>query len=156
MKASVYLFILLFGITTYSFSQNKRVSIKEDPARDLALSSFMKAQACNDVSLLRKLIANDAAIFIPSKADQKRLTKAEYIAFIKESGRVDQACHPSYEIITAGPTTVTARVDYDYPDFMVQNLVKAEKRTDNWVITELSKSFAPKPQQDAEPLIVMQ
>ena len=156
MKASVYLFTLILGILSYSFAQNKREAIKEDTARDLALTSFMKAQVSNDVTVLRRLISNDAIILIPAKTDQKRLTKAEYIAFIKESGRVDQACRPSLEIITATPTTVTARVDYEYSGFMVQNLVKAEKRTGNWLITELNKFFAPKPQQEADPLIVMQ
>ena len=156
MKPVIYLFILFFGITTYSFAQNKKAVIKEDPSRDLVLSTFMKAQACNDVAILRKLISGDAVILIPAKSEQKRISKADYIAFLKESGRVEQACHPSYEIITATANTVTARIDFDYPDFMVQNLVKAEKRTDSWVVTELSKSFAPKPQQDAEPLIVMQ
>ena len=156
MKPLVYLFILFFGITINSFAQNTKALIQEDPAREQVLNAFMKAQACNDVAILRKLIAKDAEISIPAKNNEIRISKTDYLNFIKESGRVEQECQASYQIITATANTVTARIDYDYPGFMIKNLVKAEKKTDSWVVTELSKSFAPKPQQDQEPLIVMQ
>lgn len=144
--------MLFVGITTYSFAQNTKPAIKEDASRDAVLSGFMKAQMTNDVASLRKLIARDAVILIPGKIDQVRISKDEYLDFLKQSGKMQQQCYPSYEILSSNANNVTARVDFDYTGFIIHHYLKAEKKNDNWKITELNKSFPSSP----APVIVMQ
>ena len=150
MKPIVYFFMLFVGINSYSFAQNN--SVKEDGARDEFLSLFVRAQVANDVAVLKKLIDKDAAIFIPGKIDNMRISRFDFLGMIRHTGTEQQRCTAYLEVLKADPENFTARIDLNYATYTIQNFVKVEKKANTWKITELRKTFPAQP----EPITVMQ
>lgn len=147
MKPTIFLIALFFGINTLSIGQTI-----EDSSRDLLFSTYMKAQIQNDVPTLAKLIARDAAITIPGKLGQMQVSKSDFLQLIRQSGMEQQLCSPSYETLTASADRVSARVNFMYSSYAIENVIKAEKKGGAWKIVELQKTF----KSTSDAVVVMQ
>ena len=137
MKPIICLFAFLLGISFNSSGQNSRPLTDEGAI--LMLETFMQAQLTNNIAVLKKVLANDVVIYIPGKIDPVKVSKADYLSFLEQVGVMEQKCYSSFEVFDSRGVSLTARIDFAYPDFIVKHFVKAEKKSGQWKITELKK-----------------
>lgn len=147
MKLRIYLAMLLIGGASYCFAQRATAT---EPSKDAFVAQFMDANTVNDVATLEKLLANNAKITIPGKSQAITLSKKEYLQLMKQMGRDQQSCSPSYKMLNSSLTELTAEVYFIYTTYAVQNTITAEIKSGTWKVTGLVKGFI-----STEPVIVI-
>lgn len=149
MKPLIILITLLFGVNSFSIAQ----VTERDSVTDEHLSALVQAQINNDIPVLRTLIAKNAVITIPGKTGELLVSKKEFLALLKQSGKEQQLCNGSYTVLKRTENSLTAEIEIAYPTFTVLNTVRSRKVEGAWVVLALQKTIAD---VNPNPAIVMQ
>ena len=139
MKAKLimmFLFALLAG-TLPSISGQLRI----DPANGV-IEQFISCHVNADAKILKEILRDDAVFKIPRQNKVINQTKNELGSQMRQEKGVVQNCSSSYQILTRTSSLVIARVDFNYPQFLVSNFLTIENDgSDNWKITAVAKNY---------------
>lgn len=116
---------------------------KVNASADNVIEAFVNANKFGDAGLLNAVLNPGAVIRLNRGAQVITQSKSDLVAFYKRSGGVEMNCKADYKILSASDNTVTARIDFSFPEFVQQHFVTIEKdRKGRWKITQISKFSA--------------
>lgn len=113
----------------------------QDAGKGAFIKTFQLAQQTNDFETLQKLLAKNPLITIPGRNGESQISKAEYLALLKQAGKEQQQCNVYVEMTAASDESFIAELKFVYTSYAFKNIIKAKQLNGEWKIISLKKSF---------------